>query len=262
MSTRPLLGHPTWMKLPRRGKPVVVLLHGGMSSSASLLASIGPGLSKDFRIGAFDRRGHGRTADTPEPFSYEAMADETIAYLELLGRRAHLVGHSDGANVALLVALRRPDLVKRVVVVGGNFHYSGLVDFPLLEADTPGFDEWAQKYAAVAPEGLSHAREVLAKTNEMFRTGPTMTTEDLARITVPVLVLAGDDDVATLEHTVAMYESIPNSQLAIVPGTSHAVLKERTKDCVRLIRRFLTQRLPPQTRAPLRRAPDQGFPGD
>lgn len=250
------------MKLPRRGKPVVVLLHGGMSSSASMLSSIGPGLSKDFRLGAFDRRGHGRTADTPEAFSYGAMADETVAYLELLGRRAHLVGHSDGANIALLVALRRPDLVKRVVVVGGNYHYDGLMHFPLLEPDTPDFDEWAQKYAATAPEGIAHAREVLDKTNLMFRTGPTMTTDDLAAISVPVLVLAGDDDVATLEHTATMYESLRQAQLAIVPGASHAVVKERPKECVRIIRRFLTQDLPVETRAPLRRALDQGFPGD
>ena len=76
------------MILPRRSKPVVVLLHGGLSSSHSMLSGIGRSLAKDFGIGAFDRRGHGRTADTAEDFSYEAMADETIAYLELLGRRA------------------------------------------------------------------------------------------------------------------------------------------------------------------------------
>ena len=78
-----------------------MLLHGGMSSSASLLKSIGPSLAKRYRVAAFDRRGHGRTADTDEPFSYDAMADETIAFIEYLERRVHLVGHSDGGNVAL-----------------------------------------------------------------------------------------------------------------------------------------------------------------
>jgi pimeloyl-ACP methyl ester carboxylesterase len=262
MATATILGHPTWVKVPSRGGAAVILLHGGMSSSASLLRSIGPGLATSFSVGAFDRRGHGRTADTPDAFSYESMADETIAFVEMLDRRVHLVGHSDGANVALLVAQRRPDLLKRVVAVGANFHYRGLVDFPLLEPSGPEFEEWALKYARHAPEGISHAAEVLRKTNEMFRTGPTMTTDDLGSITVPVLVMAGDDDVATLEHTTTMFESIPESQLSIVPGTSHALLKERPRECVRIIRRFLRQRLPVETYSPLRRAAAGGFPGE
>jgi len=262
VTTNKILGHPTWVKIPKRGAPAVILLHGGMSSSASLLRTIGPGLSKGFRVGAFDRRGHGRTADTDAPFTYESMADETIAFLESLDRRVHLVGHSDGANVALLVGLRRPDLVKRMVVVGANYHFQGLVHFEFLEPAGPGFDEWAQKYARHAPEGIDHAAHVLAKTNEMFATGPTMTPDDLRRIAVPTLVMVGDDDVATLEHTATLYESIPSAQLAVVPGTSHAVLKERTQDCVRIIRRFLSQKLPVQTYSPVRRATTSEFPGD
>src|ERR1700731_137397 len=100
-----ILGHPTWVKVPARQRPAVILLHGGMSSSASLLPTIGPGLARHYSIGAFDRRGHGRTADTDQPFTYESMAEETIAFIESLDRRVHLVGHSDGGNVALLVGL-------------------------------------------------------------------------------------------------------------------------------------------------------------
>ncbi len=240
----------------------MILLHGGMSSSASLLRTIGPGLSRHFRVGAFDRRGHGRTADTAAPFSYESMAEETIAFLESLDRRVHLVGHSDGANVALLVGQRRSDLVKRMVVVGANYHYHGLLDFPLLQPGTPAFDEWALKYARHAPEGIVHAAQVLAKTNAMFLSGPTMTVQDLGQIPVPTLVMAGDDDVATLAHTTSLYEALPQAQLAIVPGTSHAVLKERTRDCVRMIERFLSEALPVTTLAPLRRASLGSFPGD
>lgn len=227
-----------------------------------MLRSIAPGLESRFAVGAFDRRGHGRTADTSAPFTYESMADETIAFVESLDRRVHLVGHSDGGNVALLVGQRRPDLIKRMVVVGANFHHDGLIDFPLLQTGTPEFDEWALQYAELAPEGVAHAAEVLRKTNEMLRTGPTMSVSDLAQIEVPVLVMAGDDDVATLEHTAALYESIPVAQLAIVPGASHAVLKERTKECVRIIRRFLGQELPVVTMSPLRRAGDGEFPGE
>jgi pimeloyl-ACP methyl ester carboxylesterase len=66
-------------------------------------------------------------------------------------------------------------------------------------------------------------------------------------------VMAGDDDVATLAHTCSMYESIPHGQLSIVPGTSHMLLKERTKESVRIIEHFLTSKLPPVTFAPIRR---------
>ncbi len=240
----------------------MILLHGGMSSSRSLLRTIGPGLGAAFHVGAFDRRGHGRTADTAAPFTYEDMAEETIAFLEFLDRRVHLVGHSDGANVALLVAKSRPDLLKRIVVVGANFHYAGLMPFPLLTPEDPGFAPWAAKYAALSPDGIEHAATVLAKTNEMFRTGPTLTPADLRAIATPTLVMAGDDDVATLAHTATLYESLAEAQLAVVAGTSHALLKERTSECVAIIHRFLRQRLPVRTRSPLRRAVAGHFPGD
>ncbi len=81
-----------------------------------------------------------------------------------------------------------------------------------------------------------------------------MTTEELSSIVVPILVMSGDDDVARLSHTVAMYEAIPEAQLAVLPGASHSVLKEQPKTCVRMIERFLLGPVPPETRAPLRRA--------
>jgi pimeloyl-ACP methyl ester carboxylesterase len=82
---------------------------------------------------------------------------------------------------------------------------------------------------------------------------PSLTPSDLATIPVPVLVMAGDDDVATLAHTCSMYESIPHGQLAIVPGTSHMLLKERTKESLRIITHFLSSDLPPVTFMPIRR---------
>ncbi len=256
MATIELRGHPTWVKVAKNKRPTLVLLHGGMSSSGSLQRSIGRRLAKDFRIAAFDRRGHGRTADTAAPFHYEDMALETIAFLEWLGTPAHLVGHSDGGIVALLVALRRPDLVKRMVVVGANFHFSGLLPTPPFDYASTQFEQWREKYARTSPDGADHARAIIEKTLTMFATEPTMTTEDLKKIEVPVLVMAGDDEVIDLAHTAALYEALPNSQLAIVPGTSHAVLKERPRESSRLIRRFLRQRQAPETYMPYRRRDD------
>jgi pimeloyl-ACP methyl ester carboxylesterase len=250
-----LNGNPTWAQIAQKSAPTVVLLHGGMSSSASMLRSIGPGLAKNYRVAAFDRRGHGRTADTAEPFHFDTMADEAIAFLEYLGRRAHLVGPSDGANVALLVAMRRPELVRRVVLAGANYHFAGLrpmEDFPLAG---PAFDEWAESYAKISPDGVDHARAVVEKTIKLLRTEPTLTTSDLARIDVPVLVLASDDEPIELAHTCSLYESIPGAELAIIPGTSHSMFKERTKTSVGIIHHFFQSSWPPVTEAPSRRAP-------
>ena len=253
MTVISLNGHPTWARLPKGSGGVVVLLHGGMSSSASMLRSIGPRLSRRFALAAFDRRGHGRTGDTAAPFSYDDMADETIAFIEMLDRRVFLVGHSDGGNVALLVAMRRPDLVKRAVLVGANYNAAGLMPLPVFDTQSVEFEQWAARYGELSPDGVEHASVVAEKTEVMTATQPTLTLADLATVDVPVLVMAGDDDVATLEHTCSMYEAIPEAQLAILPGTSHSVLKERPKDCARLIRRFLLGDVPPVTEAPVRR---------
>jgi pimeloyl-ACP methyl ester carboxylesterase len=253
VTTISLNGHPTWVRLPRGKGPMLVLLHGGMSSSASLLKSIGPSLAKRYRVAAFDRRGHGRTADTEESFSYDAMASETIAFIEHLKRRVSLIGHSDGGNVALIVAMRRPDLLRRIVVIGANYHFEGLMPVPSFDVESDDFAQWAQRFGENSPDGPEHARAVEEKTRVMTFSQPTLTTQDLATIPVPTLVMAGDDDVATLAHTCSMYEAIPEAQLAIVPGTSHMLLKERTNVSVRIIEHFLRSPVPPVTYAPMRR---------
>jgi len=253
--TRILLdGHLTWAHLPQKKGRVVVLLHGGLSSSESLLRTLASTLGKSFALAAFDRRGHGRTADTDEAFSYDSMADETIAFLTRLDRRVYLLGHSDGANVALLVALRRPDLLRRVVLVGANYHYDGLVPMPDFTPSSQGFDDFALDYATRSPDGLDHAAIVVEKSLHLVKTEPTLSVEELRTIATPVLVMSGDDDVARLDHTISLYEAMPVAQLAILPGASHGVLKEQTKECARMITRFFLGPVPPTTKYPLRRA--------
>jgi len=254
MSTVLLNGHPTWVRIAKKRAPSLVLLHGGMSNSTSMLRSIGPGLSKYYAVAAFDRRGHGRTADSAEAFHYDSMADETVAFLEHLGRPSHLVGHSDGAIVALLVAMRRPDLLRRVVAVGANYDYRALLETPTFELEGPAFDTWAKRFGALSPDGAAHARVVIEKTLLLSATEPTLTTDDLGTITVPVLVMASDDEPFELAHVCSMYEAIPGAELAVVPGTSHSMLKERSGACVRIIHHFLTSPWPPVTESPSRRA--------
>src|SRR3712207_5409146 len=146
------------------------------------------------------------------------MAEDTIAFLDdVVGGPSHLVGHSDGANVALLVARSRPDLARRVVSISGNFHHDGLIPGAI---DADAADESAREaYGDVSPDGGEHLPVVARKLARMWAEEPTLTSLELSRITPPTLVMAGDDDAITLEHTVALYRGLPNSELAVVPGT-------------------------------------------
>lgn len=94
----------------------------------------------------------------------------------------------------------------------------------------------------------------MEKTMTMIATEPTMTQEDLARVTAPVLVLVGDDDLATLAHTCSLYESLPSGQLGVIPGASHLVVFEQPEIVNELVSRFLMAEGPPATLMPIRRA--------
>ena len=252
--TRDVGGHQVWVSDTGDGDPVV-LLHGGLGSSDDL-APQGQALAARHRVVAFDRRGHGRTPDCPGPFSFAAMADETVAVLEsVVGGPAHLVGWSDGGIVALYVALARPDLIRSLVPIGANFHHDGLLpEFFDLGADDQVLAVLAAAYAERSPDGAGHWAEVLTKSLDLWHREPDLTVDDLATITAPVLVLVGDDEPIPLAHTCALYEALTNGQLAVVPGTSHLVPLEKAELVNRLIADFLAEDGPPVTFMPMHRA--------
>jgi pimeloyl-ACP methyl ester carboxylesterase len=245
-------GHPTWVEDRGRGDQAVLVLHGGMSNSDFLLGAFGDALADRYRVVAFDRRGHGYTSDRAAPFHYADMAGETVEVLErVVGSRAHLVGWSDGGIVALAVAMHRPDLVDRMVLIGTNFHHEGVLR-PTLAPEAAIRVRLREDYAARAPEGPGHFREMVDKSLAMWTTEPTWTEADLASIAAPVLVLAADDELIPHAHTVALYEALPAGQLGIVPRTSHALPIERPAEVARLILDFLAAEVPPATLMPVR----------
>ncbi|GAA1758997.1 alpha/beta fold hydrolase [Agromyces humatus] len=254
-------GLSTWTERRGSGEHTIVLLHGGLGNSDDLLDSIGATLGEKFRLVAFDRRGHGYTADTDAPFHYDDMATHAIAVLERVGGGAgggagvaapvHLVGWSDGGIVAMLVALRRPDLVDRLSLIGVNFHFDGIHPLDFGDAAPPAV--MLDAYAARSPDGADHFPVVAEKFMAMASTEPTLTPDDLARIAHPTLVLVGDDDLVRLDHAVALYEALPAGQLCVVPGASHAVVLERPGFVAGVIEEFLLGPEPPETLIPIRR---------
>lgn len=246
-------GHPTWLSRSGAGEETVLLLHGGLSSSEEILRALEePLVASSYEVAAFDRAGHGRTRDTGEPFHYESMADEVIGVVEQLGAPVHLVGWSDGGIAALLASRRRPDLIGRQVLIGANFHHDGIA---LDDADAGSSlaEATAEAYGRLSPDGRDHFPAVLDKFLTMARTEPTLTIDDLGAVVTPTLVLVGDDDMVALGHTVALYEALPAGQLAVVPGSSHAVPLEKPGLVARLVLDFLQGPVPPPTWLPVRR---------
>jgi pimeloyl-ACP methyl ester carboxylesterase len=238
-----------WYDQRGHGEPLV-LLHGGFSDARGFTGNLDT-LAERFQLYLPDRRGHGHTADPEGPITVDLMAHDTIAFIDrVVGGPAHLVGYSAGASVATLVALQQPDLIRRLVLISGAFHHSGWIVLPDAEAAMP--EQVVNAYGEVSPDGVEHFPIVQAKLARAAAEGPNLTATDLGGITSRTLVMAGDDDLIHLEHTIALYRAIPTSELAIMPGTSHELLHEKPEPCTSLVTDFLTTD-PVPTMVPIRR---------
>ncbi|MBJ7290782.1 alpha/beta hydrolase [Williamsia sp.] len=219
-------GHPIWHFVDGDGAPVV-LLHGAFAGASSWGAQIPALLAAGWKVYAPERRGHGHSPDTPEVFSYSEMAAETIGYLDAtFGSGVRLVGWSDGAVVALLVALRRPDLVDRMVLLGQYYNSSGRVAGPdtIVNSFVGGDSSEAigflrAEYDSVSPDGPEHFAEIYRKTVAMIAVEPEIDLATLTGIDVPTLVVQGDRDEVTVEHSLAVVDALANARLAVLPGT-------------------------------------------
>jgi pimeloyl-ACP methyl ester carboxylesterase len=243
----------TWYDEHGDGDPLV-LLHGGLVDARFFEPNLGP-LAERFHVYTPERRGHGHTPDVEGPITYQLMADDTIAFLDaVVGRPADLVGHSDGAVVAMLVAMQRPELVNRLVMISGGFNKSGEA-VPDMEFDVDQVVQFlGTAYGQVSPDGEAHFPVVVAKIGELMRTEPDLDVAELAGVRQRSLVMFADDDLMTLEHAVEMFHALPNAEFAVIPGTSHFLTQEKPHLVDALVLDFLT-REPVPTVAPVRRAP-------
>jgi pimeloyl-ACP methyl ester carboxylesterase len=234
-------GLRTYYEAQGVGDPVV-MLHGGFAS-VNTFAGFTPLVAERYRVYSPERRGHGRMPDVAGPITYEIMADDTIAFLDALRiGPAHVVGWSDGANVGMITAMRRPDLVRKLVLIGTAVNISGAKPWARALTDHLTVDHLPpmliDEYAELSPEGRDHFPVVFDKLARALLDTP-QTLADLGRIVAPTLVMAGDDDLVSVEHQEAMRAAVQDGQLAIVPGASHGLPLEKPDLVVRLILDFL-----------------------
>jgi pimeloyl-ACP methyl ester carboxylesterase len=232
-----LNGVRTWYDARGAGEPLV-LLHGGFSDSRDFAGNL-DALEDRFRLFLPERRAHGHTPDVEGPITHDLMTQDVITFLDAIVREpAHVVGYSDGATLAILAAVRRPELFRRLVLISGGFHPSGWIFLPDANGEMPR--QIVDAYGEVSPDGVDHHPVVVAKLAKAAAEDPGLPAAELARIPSRTLVMTADDDLVHLEHTLALYRGIPDSELAVVPGTSHTLLLEKPALCVRLVTEFLT----------------------
>ena len=200
-----------------RGEPLL-LVHGNGGSIADLSAQI-THFRKGYKVIAMDSRDQGKSGDSPDKLTYEKMADDLAALLDHLKTGpVNVLGWSDGGIEALLLAIRHPAKVKKVAAMAANLD-------PSEDAVRPEIIALVKLMLAAIPASdrdTPQGRRQI-KLTQLLLDEPHIELKALEAITAPTLVLAGDHDIIRDEHTVAIYQHIPNSQLAIFPNATHMV---------------------------------------
>lgn len=248
----------TWYDEKGEGDPLV-MLHGGLVDSRWFDPNV-DAFTEHFHVYLPERRGHGHTPDVEGPITYQLMADDTIAFLEtVVGEPADLMGHSDGAFVAMLIGMQRPELVKRLVLISGGFNKAGEAA-PDAPWDVDAITQFlGPAYGEVSPDGEEHFRVVATKVGELAATEPRLEAAELNAVAARTLVMFADDDLVTLAHAIEMYDAIPTAELAVVPGTSHFLTQEKPGLVNQIVLDFLLNE-PVPTVAPIRRANPSASP--
>ena len=235
------------------GSPLVVL-HGGYMNIREM-GTIIPKLARTHQVYALEFQGHGRTTDIDRPITYENLADDVAAFMNAVGlRKADVFGYSMGAIAGLQLAIRHPALVNRLVFAGGAYDFDGWQPeframIPKQTVEMMLQTPFAKEYPKLAadPRGFPElARKVIALQNE-----PMAWESDVRALKLPVLIIGGDADGATLEHYVQMFrllgggvmgdmgKPLPASRLAIIPATSHTAIITQTDLLLAFIEPFL-----------------------
>jgi pimeloyl-ACP methyl ester carboxylesterase len=241
------------------GQPLV-LLHGAFSAIGTSFGNVLPELAETRQVIAFEMQAHGRTADIDRPLSMEQMADDTAAALRQLGiENADFFGFSMGAGIALQIAIRHPEVVRKLVLASVTYNKSGLHPGLMeglgeMKPEMMFGSPWHEEYTRIAPSPEDFAT-LFAKKTQMDRQVRDLPAEAIEAIDAPTLLIIGDSDIVRPEHAVEMFRllgggvmgdlvGLPKSQLAVLPGTTHATLVERADWLVSMVTEFLDAPMP------------------
>jgi pimeloyl-ACP methyl ester carboxylesterase len=214
---------------PNSTNPPLVLLHGAFGFAQGW-SSILPKLEKSRKVIVVELQGHGHTADRDQPLTYEQMSEDVAELLKQLKvKSADLFGYSMGGTVALGVAIRHPELTRKVAILGSNagpakdtYEPESYKQFQSLPADfAPPMLKGP--YDKTSPDP-SRWPVLVQKVKDLEPAFKGYSNKDLKAVRSPVLIMMGDRDGVRPEHAVEMYRQLPNAQLAIYPRGDHFIL--------------------------------------
>ncbi|CAN7245450.1 alpha/beta hydrolase [Rhizobium leguminosarum] len=202
--------------------PPVILLHGGLGNSGNWGYQVPALLRSGRRVVLIDSRGHGRSSRDDRPYTYELMASDVLAVMdELHLDKAAIVGWSDGACIALILAMTAPSRVEGVFFFACNMDPSGTREFVPTPVIDRCFSRHARDYAALSatPDDFNPFVEAVSL---VMRTEPNYQAADLGLIRVPVAIVLGEhDEFIKPDHAEYLARSIPNAEMIYLKGVSH-----------------------------------------
>ena len=216
------------------GQPLL-LVHGNGASIGTMAAQI-EFFKKRYKVIAMDSRDHGRSSDSDSPITHEKMTDDLAALIDHLKLDSvDVIGWSDGGIEALLLGVRHPTKVKKIVSMAANLN-------PSTDALYEETQEQVRTMLASTPDSVRNTPEGkrAQKVTGMMLKEPNIDPAMLVRITAPTLVLAGDHDVVRTEHIVEIFNHLQNAQLGIFPNSTHMVPFDDPELFNTTIERFLS----------------------
>ena len=230
----------------------IVLIHGATSDSHTDWDSVIPALAQHYKVFALDCRGHGRSNNPHMSYSFKELADDIAKFVHAMGHeKAHIIGHSNGGNVALVTAAEHPEVTRTCIPQAANAYVTRY----LIEREPKVFDperlarenpEWRDEMIALHSEvnGPEYWKDLLWMTMKEIISEPNYSPADLARINVPMLVIMGEEDTVNAPDEQAQYiaQHVPNAELWIPEKTGHTVHSERGQEWIEKVLDFLARR--------------------
>lgn len=232
-------GARLWYAAYGAGKPVI-LLHGGLGNSGNWGYQVPALRQQGYQVVVIDSRGHGRSTRDERPFTYERMAGDVAAVMDTLQlANAALVGWSDGACTALILADNAPERVAGVFFFACNMDPSGTKEIEFTPTLQRCFERHVQDYQQLSatPDNFE---EFSTAVGLMQSTQPNYTAQELAQIRMPVAIVHSEhDEFIKREHAVYLAQTIPNAELIELPGVSHFAPLQRPEQFNHALLAFL-----------------------